>query len=133
MSNIQKQCPALNKEYKFIQANLDPDLQINDQNKDRDTDFKQFMLKLKIDDENYSTLQNGPIVSVIYRLNGVKISGPDLDVRVCDFIEAKKEERREHERDMARLKSQPNYTPEPSKQEGAKDMLGKGFIKVGGK
>jgi len=92
------------------------------------------MLKLKIDDEQYSTVSNGPIVSVIYRLNGVKVSGADLDVRVCDFIESKKEERREHERDVARLKSQPNTTPEPPKQpEGVKDMMGKGYIKVGGK
>jgi hypothetical protein len=94
------------------------------------------MLKLKIDDENYSTLQNGPIVSVIYRLNGVKVSGSDLEVRVCDFIESKKEERREHERDVARLNSQANYTPEPPKpqpESGVKDMLGKGYIKVGGK
>ena len=93
------------------------------------------MLKLKIDDESYSTVSNGPIVSVIYRLNGVKVSGADLEVRVCDFIESKKEERREHERDIARLKSQSNYTPEPPKQDqsGVKDMLGKGYIKVGGK
>jgi hypothetical protein len=63
------------------------------------------MLKLKIDDDKYTTLGNGPIVSVIYRLNGVKVSGADLEVRVCDFIEMKKEERREHERDIARLKS----------------------------
>jgi hypothetical protein len=71
---------------------------------------------------------------VIYRLNGVKVSGPDLDVRVCDFIESKKEERREHERDVARLKSNSNYTPEPPKQETVKDTLGgKGYIKVGGK
>ena len=94
------------------------------------------MLKLKIDDESYTTISNGPIVSVIYRLNGVKVSGPDLEVRVCDFIESKKEERREHERDVARLKSSNNYTPEPPKQDensGVKDMLGKGYIKVGGK
>ena len=87
---------------------MDPDLQRNDQNNDRDTDFKQLMLKLKIDDASYTTLSNGPIVSVVYRLNGVKVSGDDMEVRVCDFIEAKKEERREHERDIARLRSSDN-------------------------
>ena len=50
------------------------------------------MLKLKIDDAAYTTLKTGPVISVIYRLNGVKVSGEDLEVRVCDFIEAKKEE-----------------------------------------
>ena len=84
---------------------MDPDLQKNEQNTDRDTDFKTLMLKLKIDNDKYTTLADGPIVSVIYRLNGVKVSGNDLEVRVCDFIEMKKEERREHERDVARLKS----------------------------
>ena len=53
---------------------------------------------------------------------------------MCDFIESKKEERREHERDIARLRSQPNTTPEPPKsQDGVKDLMGKGYIKVGGK
>ena len=66
------------------------------------------MLKMKIDDENYSTIKKGPVISVMYRLNGVKVSGDDLEVRICDFIEAKKEERREHERDIARLRSSDN-------------------------
>ena len=30
LSAIQKQCPTLSKEYKFIQANMDPDLQRNE-------------------------------------------------------------------------------------------------------
>ena len=102
---IQKQCPTLSKEFKFIQVNMDPALQRNEDNNDRDTDFKTLMLKLKIDDESYSTLKNGPVVSVLYRLNGVKASGDDIEVRVCDYIEMKKEERREHERDIARLKN----------------------------
>jgi hypothetical protein len=90
------------------------------------------MLKLKIDDATYGNVKKGPVVSVIYRLNGVKVSGDDLEVRVCDFIEAKKEERREHERDIARLKNAD--TPAPAKQadSGVKNMLGTGFLKVGG-
>lgn len=113
---------------------MDNELQRNEKNNDRDTDFKQLMLKLKIDDASYTTLKNGPIVSVIYRLNGVKVSGEDLEVRVCDFIEAKKEERREHERDIARLRSSEVETTTPAKSDnGVKNMLGNGFLKVGGK
>jgi hypothetical protein len=112
---------------------MDDTLQRNDKNNDRDTDFKQLMLKLKIDDAAYSTLVKGPVVSVIYRLNGVKVSGEDLEVRVCDFIEAKKEERREHERDVARLRSSDSENTTPTRSDnGVKNMLGNGFLKVGG-
>lgn len=115
---------------------MDPDLQKNEQNTDRDTDFKTLMLKLKIDNDKYTTLADGPIVSVIYRLNGVKVSGNDLEVRVCDFIEMKKEERREHERDVARLKSATSESDaaqqKQQQQSGVKNMLGNGFLKVGG-
>ena len=78
-----------------MRADLDPELQNSEEGDDKDTDFKELMLKLKIDNENYDTIsKNGSVVSVIYRLNGVKVSGKDLEVKVCDFIEAKKEERR---------------------------------------
>jgi hypothetical protein len=92
------------------------------------------MLKLKIDDAKYTGLQKGPIVSVIYRLNGVKATGEDLEVRVCDYIEMKKEERREHERDMARLNSANSQADTAAKKDtnGVKNMLGNGFLKVGG-
>ena len=91
------------------------------------------MLKLKIDDAAYTTLKTGPVISVIYRLNGVKVSGEDLEVRVCDFIEAKKEEWREHERDIARLRNSDNsQNTTPKKDNGVKNMLGNGFLKVGG-
>jgi hypothetical protein len=92
------------------------------------------MLKMKIDDETYTTMKNGPIVSVLYRLNGVKVSGEDLEVRVCDFIEMKKEERREHERDVARLRSPGQSDAQPPKSNsGVKNMLGgNGFLRVGG-
>ena len=99
---IQKTCPELNKEYKFVRADLDPEKQRDEENTDRDTDFKELMLKLKIDDADFTVLTENTIVSVMYRLNGVKVFGDDLEVKVCDFIEAKKEERAAHEREVAR-------------------------------
>jgi len=67
----------------------------------------------------------------MYRLNGVKVAGPDFDVKTCDFIEAKKEERKQHERDVARAKG--GSTPAPKKQEdNVKDLLGRGYFHLGG-
>ena len=101
--DIQKQCPTVNKEYKFVKVDMDPENQNNEETDDKDSDFKQLMLKLKIDNDKYETLkETGSIVSVVYRLNGVKVAGSDFDVKVCDFIEMKKEERRQHEREVAR-------------------------------
>ena len=104
---IQKACPTLTKEYKFVQADLQEDKQRDEENNDRDTDFKELMTKLKIDDEKFTALKkNGSVISVLYRLNGVKVAGPDFDVKVCDFIEAKKEERKQHEKDEARKRKE---------------------------
>ena len=86
------------------------------------------MLKMKIDNEDYDLISKGSVVSVIYRLNGVKVSGKDMPLRVCDFIEAKKEERRKHERDVAR--GQPT-TPKPAPK-GQSNLLGYGSLHVGG-
>ena len=58
-----------------MKADLAADKQRDEQNPDRDTDFKELMLKLKIDNEDYELLSKGSVVSVIYRLNGVKVSG----------------------------------------------------------
>ena len=83
----------------------DPEDEMDDDNPDRDTDFKELMLKLKIDDEDYTLLNDGPVVSVMYRLNGVKVYGEDMEVKICDFIEAAKEQRADHERAEARKNS----------------------------
>ena len=129
--NIKAACPALTKEYKFVQADLQEDKQRDEENNDRDTDFKEFMLKLKVDDEKYAALKkNGSVISVLYRLNGVKVFGPDYDIKVCDFIEAKKEERKQHEKDEARKKKEEekkNAKPEEKKHE-----LEKGELHPGG-
>ena len=50
---IQKQCPTLNKEYKFLSVDMDPEKQRDAENDDRDTDFKELMIKLKIDGAEY--------------------------------------------------------------------------------
>ena len=36
---IQKQCPTLTKEYKFVRADLDPTKQKSEENPDVETDF----------------------------------------------------------------------------------------------
>ena len=114
-----------------MRADLDPSKQKDEDNPDRDTDFKELMTKLKIDNEDYELISKGSVVSVIYRLNGVKVSGKDLEVKVCDFIEAKKEERRQHERDVARAKNN-SAPPKPKEKEEEPNLLGSGYLKVGG-
>ena len=48
---------------------------------DKDTDFSELMTKLKIDNKGFETLKKyGFVMSVIYRLNGVKVTGKDYEV-----------------------------------------------------
>ena len=100
---------------------MDPEKQIDVDNPDRDTDFKQLMLKLKVDDAKYTKINEGPVVSIIYRLNGVKVHGEDLETYVCDFIEMKKNERADHERAVARANADnapaPPTAPQKADQE----------------
>ena len=130
---IQKACPTLTKEYKFVQSDLQEDKQKDEENNDRDTDFKELMLKLKIDDEKYTSLkENGSVISVLYRLNGVKVAGPDYDVKVCDFIEAKKEERKQHEKDEARKKKEQEKKNKSASDADKENELKKGELHPGG-
>ncbi len=85
-TKIGQKCDDLSREFKFTKADLNPDKQIDADNPDRDTDFKKLMVKLKVDDAKYTNITKGPIVSVIYRLNGVKVNGEDLETYVCDYI-----------------------------------------------
>ena len=100
-NRIKSKCSELNKEYKYIRVDMDPDKQTSEDNPDSETDFKQLMLKMKVDDEDYTKISEGPVVTIIYRLNGVKVTGEDLDTYVCDFISMKKDERAAHEREVA--------------------------------
>ena len=51
-----------------------------------------------------------------------------MPLKVCDFIEAKKEERRKYERDAARGQK---TTPKPAPT-GQNNLLGYGSLHVGG-
>ena len=96
---IRVTCPTLTKEYKFVKADLDPELQNTAEDTEVETDFKELMTKLHIDE---ALLEKGSVITVMYRLNGVKIWGEDSDVKVCDIVEMKKEERKEHTKDDAK-------------------------------
>ena len=128
---IQKNCPSLNNEYKFVKVNMAKEFQNEAANDDRDTSFKELMIKLKIDNAQYDLLKKGPAVSVMYRLNGVKVSGEDMEVRICDHIEAKKEERKQHEREEARKNQNNTPAPPAPVPTGPKNTQG-GFLHVGG-
>ena len=90
------------------------------------------MIKLKIDDAKYTLLNQGPVVSVMYRLNGVKVFGEDLEVKVCDFIEAKKEERQAHEREVARKNSGGDQPSTPPQGQEDPNVQGTGMLHPGG-
>ena len=125
--SIRVTCPTLTKEYKFVTADLDPELQNSEEDTEVETDFKELMTKMHIDEK---LLEDGSVITVMYRLNGVKIFGEDVDVRVCDFVEMKKEERKGHNQDEAKNKKDTGASaPEKPKQT---NLLGKGVLHLGG-
>ena len=125
---VRVTCPTLTKEYKFVQADLDPELQKDGEDSDVETDFKELMTKLHIDE---ALLDDGSVISVLYRLNGVKVWGLDSDVKVCDIIEMKKEERKEHDKEEAKNEKDTG-APAPEKPEQPTNLIGKGVHHLGG-
>ena len=125
---IATTCPNLISDYKFVQADMDPELQATDDDPAEDTDFSALYHKLYIDDD---LLDEGSVVTVMFRLHGVKAFGEDLDVKVCDYIEMKKEERKEF--NAAKSDSEKKTgAPPPEKPESPTNMLGSGILHLGG-